>query len=83
MTAFSSGKEVGRTVYAQGPADGLPSVNGRSAVRPYQLMQVLMGAYGLTEAPRLWNLRARELVLEHGFLNFVVHVRCSSCVTRE
>ncbi len=55
MTAFLSGKEIGRTVYTRGQADGLQPVNGRSAaVRPYQMLQVLMGDYGLTEAPRLW-----------------------------
>ena len=50
-TAFLSGKEIGRVVYVRGPADGLPSVNGRPALRPYQLLQVLKGAYGLTESP--------------------------------
>ena len=27
-------------------------------------MKILKGAYGLTEAPRLWYLRARELMIE-------------------
>ena len=83
MTAFLSGKEIGRTVYTRGPPDGLPSVNGRPAVKPYQLMQVLKGAYGLTEAPRLWYLRARELLVEIGFVElccaravFILQLRC-------
>jgi hypothetical protein len=32
-----------RTVYVRGPADGLPSVNGSPALRPYQLLQLLKG----------------------------------------
>jgi hypothetical protein len=68
-TAFLSGKEIGRTVYVRGPVDGLPSVNGIQRVRPYKLMKVLKGAYGLTEAPRLWYLRARELLVDEiGFI---------------
>jgi hypothetical protein len=68
-TAFLSGKEIGRTVYVRRPVDGLPSVNGSQRVRPYKLMKVLKGAYGLTEAPRLWYLRARELLTDEiGFI---------------
>jgi hypothetical protein len=67
-TAFLSGKEIGRTVFIRAPPEGLPSVHGQRAVQPYQLLQVLKGAYGLTEAPRLWYLRARELLLEIGFV---------------
>ena len=33
----------------------------------FTILKVLKGAYGLTEAPRLWYLRARELFLEIGF----------------
>ena len=66
-TAFLSGREIGRTVYVRGPVDGLPSVNGIQRVRPYKLMKVLKGAYGLTEAPRLWYLRARELLVDAWF----------------
>jgi hypothetical protein len=76
MKACLSGKEIGRTVYTRGPADGLLLVNGRSAVRPYQLFQVLQGAYGLTEAPRLWYSRARELLLEIDF----VELSCARAV---
>ena len=68
MTAFLSGEAIGRTVFIRGPSDGLPAVNGKPAVKPYQLMQVLKGAYGLSEAPRLWYLRDRELLVEVGFV---------------
>ena len=83
MTAFLSGKEIGRTVYTRGPPDGLPSVNGRPAVKPYQLMQVLKGAYGLTESPRLFGICELgscwwKLVL----LSFAVREPCPSCRTR-
>ena len=30
-------------------------------------MQLVKGAYGLREAPRLWYLKAREILLEAGF----------------
>ena len=66
--AFLSGKEISRTVYVHGPADGLLSVNGRPTLKPYQLLQVLKGAYGQTEAPRRRYLRAREVFLVIGFL---------------
>ncbi len=36
-------------------------------MRPYQLLQVLKGAYGLVEATRLWYLQARNLVTDIGF----------------
>ena len=76
-TAFLSGKEIGRTVFVRGPVDGLPSVDGLPRVKPYQLMKVLKGAYGLTEAPRLWYLRARELLVEEiGF----AELRCARAV---
>ena len=66
-TAFLSGKEIGRTVYVRGPVDGLPAVGKAQRVPPYRLLKILKGAYGLTEAPRLWYLKARELMIEVGF----------------
>jgi hypothetical protein len=62
-----SGKEMGRTVYVRGPVDGLPAVGKMQRVPPYRLLKILKGAYGLTEAPRLWYVRARELMIEIGF----------------
>ena len=49
--------------------DGLPACPelGQKAVEPMELMRVCKSAYGLSEAPRLWYLRARELLLEIGF----------------
>ena len=43
---------------------------------PYALLRVLKGAYGLTEAPRLWYLRARQLLNDCGF----VELRCARAV---
>ena len=68
-TAFLSGKEVERIVYMRAPVDRLPPCEelGESAVRPMELMRVCKSAYGLSEAPRLWYLRATELLIECGF----------------
>ena len=51
--AFLSGKATERKVYIRGPKDGLPAVGGKSAVPPGRLLEILKGAYGLSEAPRL------------------------------
>lgn len=69
--AFLSGKEIdrssGRRVFVRAPRDGLPAVDGFPPVVPGRLLEHLKGAYGLTEAPRLWYLRARELLLSLGW----------------
>ena len=61
-TAFLSGLETQRELYVKAPVDGLPPTDGWDAVLPYELLRVLKSAYGLTEAPRLWYLRAVELI---------------------
>ena len=66
--AFLIGKVLDREAYARAPKEGLPVVEGAEAVRPYGLLEVLKGAYGLTDAPRLWYLRARELLPNIGFI---------------
>ena len=68
-TAFLSGKEVKREVYIRAPLDGLPACPqlGEKAVAPGELLRVCKSAYGLSEAPRLWYLRATELLVEVGF----------------
>ena len=68
-TAFLSGKEVKREVYIRAPMDGLPACPqlGEKAVSPGELLRVCKSAYGLSEAPRLWYLRATELLEEVGF----------------
>jgi hypothetical protein len=66
-TAFLSGKETSRNVYVRAPKEGLPAVEGQKAIRPLAVLELLKGAYGLAEAPRLWYLRARELLLKCGF----------------
>ena len=68
-TAFLSGKEVKREVYIRAPVDGLPACPqlGERAVAPGELLRVCKSAYGLSEAPRLWHLRATELLAEVGF----------------
>jgi len=68
MTAFLSGMKMTRELYTKAPAGGLPGTESTPAVKPFGLLKVLKGAYGLTEAPRLWYLRAREiLVVKVGF----------------
>ena len=59
-TAFLSGDPTQREIYVRAPAEGLPAVRGQSAIRPFELLQILKSAYGLTEAPRLWYLRANR-----------------------
>jgi hypothetical protein len=66
-TAFLSGLEMSREVYAKVPREGLPAVERWDAVLPFALLRLLKGAYGLTEAPRLWYLRARQLLQKLGF----------------
>ena len=60
-TAFLTGKEHDRDIYCRPPKEGLPGVE------PGSLLKLVKGAYGLREAPRLWYLRAREVLLEAGF----------------
>jgi hypothetical protein len=60
-TAFLSGKEHNREIYMRPPPDGLPGV------APGSLLKIVKGAYGLREAPRLWYLKAREVILSCGW----------------
>ena len=60
-TAFLTGKEHDRDIYCRPPKEGLPGVP------PGSLLKLVKGAYGLREAPRLWYLRAREILMEAGF----------------
>ena len=68
-TAFLSGKEVSREVYIRPPPEGLPACEeaGEEAVSPEELLKVCKSAYGLSEAPRLWYLRASEILTEIGY----------------
>ena len=61
-TAFLSGLETDRQIYVKAPAEGLPAAEGWSAILPFELLRILKSAYGLTEAPRLWYLRAVQLI---------------------
>ena len=74
-TAFLSGKPIDREVYVRAPKEGLGG-NETDKVRPYALLRLLKGAYGLTEAPRLWYLRARELLHDIGF----EEIKCARAV---
>ena len=68
-TAFLSGKEVERLLYMKAPIEGLPACPelGMESVSPGELLRVCKSAYGLSEAPRLWYMRAKELLEEIGF----------------
>ena len=61
-TAFLRGKGLLRKLFVRAPPEGLPAGDGMPAIRPLALMQVLKSAYGLTESPRLWYLRAKEVL---------------------
>ena len=60
-TAFLSGKHHNREIYMRPPPEGLPGVP------PGSLLQIVKGAYGLREAPRLWYLKAREVIRQAGW----------------
>ena len=60
-TAFLSGLEQERELYVRPPSDGLPGV------RQGSLLKLVKGVYGLKEAPRLWYLRARQLITRCGW----------------
>ena len=57
-TAFLSGEKTSRSIHVRAPEGGLPAVEGHPAVQAGELLRVLKSAYGLTEAPRLWYLKA-------------------------
>ena len=59
-TAFLSGKEVKRDLYCRPPGD----LKCASAA---VLWRILKSAYGLSEAPRLWYIQAKELLQRCGF----------------
>jgi hypothetical protein len=61
-TAFLSGKNTDREIYVRAPKEGLPATGTTGFIPPFSLMRVLKSIYGLTEAPRLWYLRAREIL---------------------
>ena len=77
-SAFLSGLPLDREVYCRAPAAGLPAAAGLPDIRPYQLLRVLKGASGLTEAPRLWYLRARQLLEGAGSWNCGARTPCST-----
>ena len=60
-TAFLTGREHDRDIYCKPPKEGLPGVPPRS------LIKLVKGAYGLREAPRLWYLRAKDILKDAGF----------------
>ena len=63
-TAFLSGERTDREIYVRAPPEGLPKTKQMEAVTGGQLLRVLKSAYGLTEAPRLWYLKACKLLAE-------------------
>ena len=58
---------------------GLPACEGERPVAPNELLRVCKSAYGLSEAPRLWYLRAVELLDE---LKFEELVMCKATFIR-
>ena len=60
--AFLSGHALCREVYVRAPPEGLPRAGGVGPVRPYQLLRILKGACGPTEAPRLWYLMGYVII---------------------
>eukprot|EP00971_Amphidinium_carterae_P352216 6492490-Amphidinium_carterae.1 len=68
-TAFLQGNPTSRDIYIRTPKQALPALPDYDlpAVPACTLLKVLKSAYGLSEAPRLWFLRAHEALLEVGF----------------
>ena len=75
-SAFLSGLELQRKIHVRAPKEGLPGPDTTKVISPSQLMRVLKCAYGLTEAPRLWYLRAKQLLESIGF----VELTCAKAV---
>ena len=75
-TAFLSGGKIEREAYVRAPKEGLPAVEGLDRVRPYALLRLLKTVYGLTDAPRAWYLKARQVLKSIGF----VELRCARAV---
>ena len=65
-TAFLAGNPTEREVYARAPGSGLPETSLSKKIAPFSLLRILKSAYGLAEAPRLWYLRASQLLEECG-----------------
>ena len=64
-TAFLSGDSTSREIYVRAPEEGLP------AIEPFEGLQTLKSAYGLTEASRLWYLRASHTIQKTLFKELV------------
>ena len=60
-TAFLSGKSVARDLYCRPPRD----LHGVGA---FGLWRILKSAYGLAEAPRLWYMQAKDLLMACDFI---------------
>ena len=63
-TAFLSGEKTTRRIHVRAPEGGLPAVGSTPEIRAGALLQVMKSAYGLTEAPRLWYLKACKEISE-------------------
>ena len=75
-TAFLTGKDQDRDIYCKPPKEGLPGV------APGSLLKLVKGAYGLREAPRLWYLRAREVLKDAGFEEMQTGKACFVLIDR-
>ena len=59
-TAFLPGEATQRNIYVRGPPEGLPAAAGEPKIEGGALFQILKSAYGLTESPRLWYMKAKK-----------------------
>ena len=71
-----AGEKLQRELYTRAPKEGLPAVGSRPAVKPFGLLEILKGAYGLTEAPRLWYLKAKNLLEGIGAVELKIARAC-------
>ncbi|CAE7214247.1 GIP [Symbiodinium natans] len=61
QAAFLNGLAIKRELYMRQPRGGVPGLH------PQQLVRVLKGIFGLTESPRMWYDRLRQVLLGHVF----------------
>ncbi|CAE7487299.1 RE1 [Symbiodinium sp. CCMP2592] len=61
QAAFLNGLQVAREIYMEQPRGGVPGLH------PRQLLRVRKGIFGLSESPKMWFERLREVLTEEVF----------------
>ena len=77
-TAFLKSEKMERVIHVRAPRTGLPAISSMPEIQLNALLRMIKGAFGLTDAPRLWYLKARDLVIGIGF----EELKCARAVFR-